>query len=537
MLRKRMMVLGTTAITAMAVLAGCSKSTDGQDVADSSKTEEKRDTQISEAVDNDTSQKEGDQSQGSEEIVELVMQWPSMGVDFSGFQDVENALNAMLEKDIGVHVILEPVQISDLTNSLTLAVSSGEPVDIALNIGDSVQSRIANGLIQPVDQYMDAYGSNLKTVLGEKLAGGYVNGQLYAIPCSDVRGNEYGYRARKDLLDKYGITVDEDKLYTLEEIEKIFETVKAGEGDKFYCQIPMANSEPMLSGCYAELDLVGSTTASGAMMLNRDFNDLTIVDMYETEEYMAYAKLMYDWAQKGYISEDAATNVEDPNVLISGGNYLGYFSWTTPNGVMEASSSCGYEMVGLRVLPQYVKASTVAVSWQIPTTAQYPDKAVQTLDYIMGSEEATTLLQFGIEGQSYEVVEENGDNRLIKYLSDDPTSLPYYMPYGVYGNRLEWPVLDPMPIDIYDTLREMDAAIPDSRVSGANGYTFDNTEVSSEYSAVTTVVEQYSDSIDAGAVDPETAVPEFIEALKAAGIDTVIQENQRQLDEWAASHK
>lgn len=472
------------------------------------------------------------------EVVELIMQWPSIGADFSGFQDVENALNELLEKDIGVHVTLEPVQVSDLTNNLTLAVSSGEQVDIALSIGDSVQSRIDNGLIQPIDQYMDKYGSNLKSVLGEKLEGGYVNGQLYAIPLSDVKGNEYGYRARKDLLDKYGIEVDENKLYTPEEIEQIFAVVKAGEGDKFYCLIPStADAEPMLSGCWTELDLLGSTTASGGMMLGRDFEDLTVVNLYETAEYMEYAQMMYDWAQKGYISEDAATNTEDGNVLVSGGNYLGYFSWTTPNGVLEASASSGYELVALRMLPQYVKASTVANSWQIPITSKHPEKAVQTLDYIMGSKEATTLLQFGIEGQSYEVVKSEGDNKLIQYLSDDPTSLPYYMPYGIYGNRLEWPVLSPMPIDIYDILREMDAQIPESRVSGANGYTFDNTTVSSEYSAVTTVIEQYAASINAGAVDPSKAVPEFIEALKDAGIDTVIKENQRQLDEWAANQK
>lgn len=469
------------------------------------------------------------------EIVEIIMQWPSMGVDFSGFQDVEDALNVLLERDIGLHVTLEPVQTSDLMNNLTLAVSSGEQVDIAISLGDSLQSRITNGLIQPIDTYVDEYGSNLKEVLKDRLLGGYVNGQLYGIPLSDVaRGNEYGYRARKDILDKYGIVVDENKFYTLDEIEDIFATVKAGEGDKFYCQVPMANTEPMLSGCYAEIDLVGSTTASGAMMLNRSFDDLTIVNMYETEEYMEYANRMYDWAQKGYISDDAATNVEDANVLVSGGNYLGYFSWTTPNGVIEASTATGYEMVRLPVIPMYAKAATGSFSWQIPITSKYPDKAIQTLDYIMGSKEATTLLQFGIEGQSYEVMEESGDNRLIRYLSDDPTSLPYYMPYGVYGNRLEWPVLDPMPIGIYDTLKEMDNELPETRISAANGYTFDNTTVASEYSAVTTVIEQYSDSIDSGAVDPQIAVPEFIESLKAAGIDKVIEENQRQLDEWAS---
>ena len=43
------------------------------------------------------------------ELTEIIWQWPSMGSTNSGFQAVEDALNAMMEPDIGVHVTLEPV--------------------------------------------------------------------------------------------------------------------------------------------------------------------------------------------------------------------------------------------------------------------------------------------------------------------------------------------------------------------------------------------------------------------------------------------
>ena len=48
-------------------------------------------------------------------------------------------------------------------------------------------------------------------------------------------------------------------------------------------------------------------------------------------------------------------------------------------------------------------------------------------------------------------------------------------------------------------------------------------------------MEQYCYSFNAGALDPESALPEFIDALKAAGIDKVIEANQEQLDAWAAA--
>lgn len=42
-------------------------------------------------------------------------------------------------------------------------------------------------------------------------------------------------------------------------------------------------------------------------------------------------------------------------------------------------------------------------------------------------------------------------------------------------------------------------------------------------------------SLETGAVDPETVLPEFIESLKAANVDDVIADKQQQLDAWKAS--
>ena len=67
------------------------------------------------------------------------------------------------------------------------------------------------------------------------------------------------------------------------------------------------------------------------------------------------------------------------------------------------------------------------------------------------------------------------------------------------------------------------------------GYCFVITdEISSAYSAVTAVIEQYAPVISAGAVDPETSLAEFNAALEAAGIDDIIAANQEQLDAWLA---
>lgn len=58
-------------------------------------------------------------------------------------------------------------------------------------------------------------------------------------------------------------------------------------------------------------------------------------------------------------------------------------------------------------------------------------------------------------------------------------------------------------------------------------------EVKTEVAAVQAVLDQYRLPLENGVIDPDENLPKFINALKEAGIDTVIAEKQRQLDEWA----
>ena len=48
-----------------------------------------------------------------EEIVEIIWQYPTSGNLGAGFQDMEDALNEMMERDIGVHVTFEPVGLGE----------------------------------------------------------------------------------------------------------------------------------------------------------------------------------------------------------------------------------------------------------------------------------------------------------------------------------------------------------------------------------------------------------------------------------------
>jgi putative aldouronate transport system substrate-binding protein len=56
-----------------------------------------------------------------------------------------------------------------------------------------------------------------------------------------------------------------------------------------------------------------------------------------------------------------------------------------------------------------------------------------------------------------------------------------------------------------------------------------------EVTAVSNVVEQYSNVLLYGDVNPDEKYPEFLSALKDAGIDKIVAEYQTQANAWLNS--
>lgn len=58
-----------------------------------------------------------------------------------------------------------------------------------------------------------------------------------------------------------------------------------------------------------------------------------------------------------------------------------------------------------------------------------------------------------------------------------------------------------------------------------------------QVTACNNVVASYNTALRWGAMDPNENIPKFIAELEAAGINDIIAEKQRQLDEFLASKK
>lgn len=67
------------------------------------------------------------------------------------------------------------------------------------------------------------------------------------------------------------------------------------------------------------------------------------------------------------------------------------------------------------------------------------------------------------------------------------------------------------------------------------GFTFNTENVSAEMAAVMGVVDQYNLTLTVGAVNPAEVVEEYLEALRANGVDRILEEFNAQLQAFYAS--
>lgn len=509
----------------MASLTGCSKGNKTEDTSENATTISASPT---EAV-TDT----------QEEPYEIVMIIPTLGSVPSGIADVEAAINEKVGPELGVKVKLNPISLYDLNTQQDLMIMNGDKVDLILPLY-GLASYVSKGEVLALDDLYAKYGSDIEATQGVAVKSGYYDGKLYGIPATEKQGIQTGFMARKDICDELGFSFDANKTYTLEDLETLFAAYKEKYGDGYYCLAGTSSNSDFYS-FFNAIDSLGSTATSGVLMGAGFDDDTTVTNLFETQEYADYSKRMYEWAQKGYFSPDAATNTDANTTQIQSGYYLGCLTNTETDMVSNLSRDCGYEMEAITLVDKYSETSMFQLFlWSISSTCENPEKTFQFLNYLYADNDIDNMLTNGLEGKTYKVIEKGDkEGRAVIAYADgvNAANAPYIMPLHVFGDKLSISVFEPMTLDYFKMADDYNKNIPENRKSKTLGYVFNSTNVSTKKAAVDAVYAQYAGMIACGTQNPDQLLKEFKDALKSAGIDEVIAENQKQLDEWLQAQK
>ena len=326
----------------------------------------------------------------------------------------------------------------------------------------------------------------------------------------------------KEYVDKYEIPYEE--LHTLEDLEPWLKVIRENEPDV----IPLYITKDYTAPTY--MDKIADP-------IGIEYGDetLTVKNVFETERMKNTLKTMRKYYKAGYINKDAATASDDKTqkrfVTKGDGQPYAELIW---------GKELGYEVVVSPIMETSItNISARGALTAVNAQSEHPDKAVELLNLINTDLYLRNLLNYGIEGIHWEKVEVSDEEaKKVEgkpYIYDTKVKLikdkfrNYSVHYWVQGGLFNTYVLENEPIDKWATFKEFNDA---SEEASSFGFDFNLEPVSSQVAGFRYILDEFGKALYTGSVDPDEYLPKLLEKLDDAGIQTVIDEMQKQVDVW-----
>ena len=442
---------------------------------------------------------------------------------------IEQKINEILEPELNANLDIVVLPWASASQQLQLMLSGDEKIDVFYTQATNAVQYMNAGQIIDMSELIDKYGTNIKQIYGEDIAKiNQIEGFVYGVPNQIERGSIPAVFMRKDLVEKYNI--DTSQIKEPKDLESVFETVKAGEPDMTMLYSINDGDTPVTR--LFRGDNLSDNNYLGVFM--DQTNSTKLENFFATDWFKDTTTMLYNWYQKGYISQDAGTNTENWRTVCKAGNLFSLFFAYHPGTPVEFESSTGYdfEIVPFYNEPIINSSSYNGVTFSIAQNSENPEKTMEVLDYIYGSSEIMNLLNWGEQDKDYVI--EDADNGIINFpegiTSDNAgynLNLGWELPNQFIAYK--WTGSDPK---LWEKMEEFNSSAKSSK---AVGFLFDSSNYSSEIAALSNIVKQYSGALYSGSGDPDELIPELLEALDDAGINEVIQAKQEQLDAFLAA--
>jgi putative aldouronate transport system substrate-binding protein len=170
----------------------------------------------------------------------------------------------------------------------------------------------------------------------------------------------------------------------------------------------------------------------------------------------------------------------------------------------------------------------------ICATSQHPVEAMKVLEMLNTNKEVYRLLSHGIEGMHWEWVNEELD--VIGPPAGQTDDELGWSPGTdwMFGNQFLAAYKDEevARLDAWEETRRINASATPHILLG---FTFDRKPVETEIAQYSAIAAEYCDPVLNGWVPFEGNYETCVERVKEAGIETIMAEAQKQIDEWLAS--
>ena len=507
----KLLALGMTAVMTAGLLTGCGGSGNGasapaNDAAQSTSETESADTDSAPAA--DTGAADSEQASGE---VPTLRWWTVGGTPADDFDEAVAQISDYCEEKIGVRLDVKIAGWGDYDTKMNTIVNAGEYFDIMFTNNTNYSKFVNLGAFENISDMVQTVAPELYGFIPEKLwSGVQIHGNVYAVPTYKDSSLTQFYYLDDQYVQKYNL--DLSSLKDLQTLDPIVRTIKEGEGKSLYPL--MLNQGTLWNGFFNDYD--GLASGIQAIGVRIDDPERKVVCTLEQEDIIEDLELLHSWYVDGIINPDANVVTEDSKGNVFG-NAQGWPSavvqWETLQGVEKYDA---VKVFGPLYTTETIQGSMNAIS----VNSNYKEEALKVLQLINTDQKFRDLCAYGVEGNHFEYLEDGS----VKRLRDDWTWPAYTQ--GTFFIMSNQEGSDPNQWDEVKQQNEEAAA------STCLGFALDVTNIQNEVSNVNTTWDKYKYDMLTGASDPATAVPKCIEDLKAAGLDTIIAEAQKQIDEF-----
>ncbi|MDN3128658.1 ABC transporter substrate-binding protein [Enterococcus faecalis] len=455
---------------------------------------------------------------GSEKKAETKKDIPTLlmyeiGQRPKNFDTLLDKVNQTMEKEAGVKLNIQFVDYGDYKQKMSVVVSSGENYDIAF--ADNYVINAQKGAYADLTDLLPKYAKKTYDQLDPAyIEGNKVNGKLYAL---SVNGNVYSQQMlsfRKEILDKYNLTVDNIKTYA--DLEPLLKVVKENEP----AVVPIATGPNYK--VYENVDYIIDNNMPFVVRTSGDTSK--IENIYNLPETKRDLKVMHDFYQKGYVAKDAATST---NTYPLGAKT--WFVRAETQGPFDygdtiLTNAAGETILSVPITDPVKKSSNVRMAnFVVSANSKYQKEAVKALDVLNTNSDVLNTLVYGIEGKSWEKDGEHSVKFLSGYQPETHLSgwnvgnnKAFYMPEGITEKQV----------------KERDEGIEKATYSPILGFNFVPDKVKTEITNISNVMSKYQRGLNTGTLDPDKAIPQMNQELEKAGMDKVLTEMQTQYDHF-----
>lgn len=486
------------------------------------------------------------------EISFFAMPEPHIVSKMKGYADMVVYQEA--EKRTNVKIKWREESYTDPKQKMNLMFSTGETEDVVwdahVHAAGGAKKLLDEGLILPLNKYIEQYAPNLKRLLKE--TPGLLeqistdDGRIFMFPeirLDQVTRSNSGFAIRKDWLEKANLPVPE----TIEDWYNVLKTFQDmdmnGNGKKDECFVSLGQNKSSQA-------ITNFTVAYG--LIDEFFVKDGVVKFGAYEPaYKDYLTEMAKWYQEGLIDPEFSTQdskqFESKMTNDVGGAYYGSLSGNLGKFLSAKKDDPTYDLIPVP-MPKapdgniYVAVNAfgklVPHGASISATNKHIVETVKWLDWHY-SEEGDTLFNWGVEGQAYEVVD--GKKQFTDLIMNNPDGLSK----EEAGVRYAGGVISQMPVINDPEVFLQMKSLPQQKEASAIWSKADTsmilpmlffseeetTENANIMSEVTTYLsEQYNKYIMG--IESLDSFEEFQTRLKDMGIEKVIASYQASYDKY-----